>query len=40
MNVYESDILGPDSIPPRSTKNHNSPLVGLFSFVVWQSERP
>jgi hypothetical protein len=26
------DILGPGSIPPRATKNLNSPLVGLFSF--------
>ena len=29
------DILGPGSIPPRATKNLNSPLVGLFSFVAW-----
>jgi len=40
MNKYGSDILGPDSIPPRTTKIHDSPLVGLFSFGVWQSERP
>jgi hypothetical protein len=25
---------GPGSIPPRATKNHNSPLVGLFLFQV------
>jgi len=24
------------SIPPRATKNRNSPLVGLFSFLAWQ----
>ena len=24
------------SIPPRATKNVNSPLVGLFSFEAWQ----
>ncbi len=24
------------SIPPRATKNLNSPLVGLFSFMAWQ----
>ena len=23
------------SIPPRATKNLNSPLVGLFSFMAW-----
>ena len=23
------------SIPPRATKNLNSPLVGLFSFMTW-----
>ena len=28
------------SIPPRATKNHNSPLVGLFSFKVWQGWAP
>jgi hypothetical protein len=22
----------PGSIPPRATKNHNSPFIGLFSF--------
>ena len=26
----------PWSIPPRATKNHNSPLVGLFSFGLAQ----
>jgi hypothetical protein len=26
----------PWSIPPRATKNLNSPLVGLFSFRAWQ----
>ena len=25
------------SIPPRATKNHSSPLVGLFSFGAWQA---
>jgi hypothetical protein len=29
-------MLGPGSIPPRATKNLNSPLVGLFSFMAWQ----
>jgi len=24
------------SIPPRATKNLNSPFVGLFSFMAWQ----
>ena len=26
------------SIPPRATKNLNSPLVGLFSFGAWQDK--
>jgi hypothetical protein len=36
----ESGILGPGSIPPRATKKHNSPLVGLFSFMAWQGYAP
>ncbi|MCF8197073.1 MAG: hypothetical protein K9J38_13815 [Polynucleobacter sp.] len=36
----ESGILGPGSIPPRATKNLNSPLVGLFSFMGWQGWTP
>ena len=28
------------SIPPRATKNLNSPLVGLFSFRAWQDSAP
>ena len=28
------------SIPPRATKNLNSPLVGLFSFKAWQGWPP
>ena len=28
---FENPCVG-GSIPPRATKNHNSPLVGLFSF--------
>ena len=30
----------PWSIPPRATKNHNSPLVGLFSFRAWRGWPP
>jgi len=28
------------SIPPRATKNLNSPLIGLFSFEAWQGWMP
>ncbi|MBT8558545.1 hypothetical protein G6712_06135 [Polynucleobacter paneuropaeus] len=28
------------SIPPRATKNLNSPIVGLFSFMGWQGWAP
>ena len=33
--IFENPCVG-GSIPPRATKNHNSPLVGLFSFMAWQ----
>jgi hypothetical protein len=32
--IFENPCVG-GSIPPRATKNLNSPLVGLFSFKVW-----
>jgi hypothetical protein len=32
---FENPCVG-GSIPPRATKNLNSPLVGLFSFGAWQ----
>jgi hypothetical protein len=28
------------SIPPRATKNYDSPLVGLFSFMAWRGKAP
>jgi len=31
--IFENPCVG-GSIPPRATKNINSPLVGLFSFMV------
>ena len=37
MQSVEQRIENPcvgGSIPPRATKNHNSPLVGLFSFMA------
>jgi hypothetical protein len=33
--ALENPCVG-GSIPPRATKNLNSPLVGLFSFKVWR----
>ena len=38
MQSVEQRIENPcvgGSIPPRATKNHNSSLVGLFSFRAW-----
>jgi len=32
--IFENPCVG-GSIPPRATKNLNSPLVRLFSFKVW-----
>ena len=43
MQSVEQRIENPcvgGSIPPRATKNHNSPLVGLFSFRAWQGWTP
>jgi len=37
--IFENPCVG-GSIPPRATKNLNSPLVGLFSFMAWQGKMP
>jgi len=37
--IFENPCVG-GSIPPRATKNLNSPLVGLFSLVAWQDLTP